>query len=33
VLTSAGNLKRSEKAKLTNPEKEIDDAWEQNILI
>lgn len=33
VLTSAGNLKRSEKAKLANPEKEIDDAWEQNILI
>jgi dynein heavy chain 1 len=33
VLVSAGNLKRSEKAKLTNPETEIDAAWEQNILL
>jgi dynein heavy chain 1 len=33
VLTSSGNLKRSEKARLTNPETEIDDEWEQNILL
>lgn len=33
VLVSAGNLKRAEKAKLENPAEEIDDAWEQNILI
>jgi len=33
VLVSSGNLKRAEKAKLENPEKEIDDAWEQNILL
>jgi len=33
VLVSAGNLKRSEKAKLSNPETEIDAAWEQNILL
>jgi len=28
VLVSAGNLKRSEKAKLKNPIEEIDAAWE-----
>jgi hypothetical protein len=28
VLVSAGNLKRSEKAKLKNPLEEIDAAWE-----
>jgi dynein heavy chain 1 len=33
VLVSAGNLKRAEKAKLENPAEEIDEAWEQNILI
>jgi dynein heavy chain 1 len=33
VLTSSGNLKRSEKARLTNPETEIGDEWEQNILL
>ena len=33
VLVSSGNLKRSEKAKLADPKNEIDDSWEQNILI
>jgi len=33
VLVTAGNLKRAEKAKLANPEKEIDDEWEKNIII
>jgi dynein heavy chain 1 len=28
VLTSAGNLKRAEKAKLANPAEEIDENWE-----
>jgi len=33
VLVSAGNLKRAEKAKLANPAAEIDETWEQNILL
>jgi dynein heavy chain 1 len=33
VLVSSGKLKRAEKAKLKDPLKEIDDEWEQNILI
>lgn len=33
VLVSAGNLKRAEKAKLANPAVEIDETWEQNILL
>lgn len=33
VLVSSGNLKRAEKAKLADPLKEIDDLWEQTILI
>ena len=33
VLVSAGNLKRAEKAKLANPAEEIDDNWEQGILL
>jgi dynein heavy chain 1 len=33
VLVSSGNLKRVEKAKLENPLEDIDEAWEQNILI
>jgi dynein heavy chain 1 len=33
VLVSAGNLKRSEKAKLVNPAVEVDEKWEENILL
>jgi len=33
VLVSSGNLKRAEKAKLNDAKKEIDDEWEQTILI
>lgn len=33
MLVSSGNLKRAEKAKLADPMNEIDDEWEQNILI
>jgi dynein heavy chain 1 len=32
MLVSSGNLKRAEKMKVKNPS-EIDDKWEQNILI
>jgi len=32
MLVSSGNLKRAEKMKVKNPS-EIDDNWEQNILI
>jgi dynein heavy chain 1 len=33
VLVSSGNLKRAEKAKLADRLNEIDDDWEQTILI
>jgi dynein heavy chain 1 len=33
VLVSSGNLKRAEKATLADPLNEIDDDWEQTILI
>lgn len=33
VLVSAGNLKRAKKAALDNPAVEVDETWEQNILL
>ena len=33
VLNISGTLKRKEKAKLANPDEEIDEAWEAHILI
>ena len=33
VLVSAGNLKRAKKAALEHPAEEVDETWEQNILL